>query len=219
MPSIIVDSREAVNAPDIVESLRASFDVEIKYSESGDYLMGNGIGIERKTLTDFSQSIIKRRLWDQLEQLCNSFERPLLLLELSTPGLFTNSVYYTGIGPQERGAILNLIYSWKKLKFHYTLGRAETISFLKRSAMYAGPSKRIPIPKVVRKAASPDEIYKNMLMCVRGIGPKAANNIYRKYSNFTDLVQCSVDDLTSIPGIGVKYAKLLYKTLHGGRIE
>src|SRR5919198_1421521 len=46
-----------------------------------DFLLGDGVAVERKSARDFVASILDRRLFDQAERLLEAFERPLLILE------------------------------------------------------------------------------------------------------------------------------------------
>ena len=217
MPQIIIDTREAVAVPDIVEALKARFDVEIKKLDSGDFVFGNGVAIERKTMNDLMKSQTQGRLADQLKALCSCYERPVLLLEtFAASGLFHTGFIGANIGasPQFRGLVLSLLYSWKKLKFMYTLTREETISFLKHTATYMGPSRRIPTPKVVRKDVEPKVIYLYMLQCIRGIGPKTSRNLVTTYPDMVHLIQADARDLKRVRGMNWSSAKRLWGALH-----
>ena len=71
-----------VNEPeDIGERLRnLSVDIEIRRIAPGDYVLGP-VGIERKTLTDFFNSMVRKRLFEQVRRLRDAYPQPLLLLE------------------------------------------------------------------------------------------------------------------------------------------
>jgi Fanconi anemia group M protein len=47
----------------------------------GDYLLSDRVCVERKTADDFAASITDRRLFQQLTNLKNGFEKPILLIE------------------------------------------------------------------------------------------------------------------------------------------
>ena len=71
-----------VNEPgDIPERLRAlGVDFEIKRIAPGDYVLGP-VGIERKTLADFFNSLVRKRLFEQVQRLREEYPQPLLILE------------------------------------------------------------------------------------------------------------------------------------------
>jgi len=77
---IIVDVRE--RNPRIIDTLREKgVNVEIKQLPVGDYLLSDRVCIERKTIDDFLQSIIDKRLMNQLADMRRNFLTPILLLE------------------------------------------------------------------------------------------------------------------------------------------
>ncbi|RLE79648.1 MAG: hypothetical protein DRJ51_07330, partial [Thermoprotei archaeon] len=66
-PRIIVDSREASLARDIVLSLRSlGAIVEVKPLTAGDYIVSEDIGVERKTVNDFVSTLTRRDLFEQV---------------------------------------------------------------------------------------------------------------------------------------------------------
>ena len=75
---LVIDSNEP---EDISEKLRGlGVEFEVKKIAPGDYVLGP-IGIERKTLTDFFSSMIKKRLFEQVQRLRDAYPQPLLILE------------------------------------------------------------------------------------------------------------------------------------------
>jgi len=75
---LVIDSNEP---EDIAEKLRdLGVEFEIRKIAPGDYVLGP-IGIERKTLTDFFGSMVKKRLFEQVQRLREAYPQPLLILE------------------------------------------------------------------------------------------------------------------------------------------
>jgi Fanconi anemia group M protein len=75
---LVIDSNEP---EDIADRLRGlGVELEIRKIAPGDYVLGP-IGIERKTLTDFFSSLVKKRLFEQVQRLRESYPQPLLILE------------------------------------------------------------------------------------------------------------------------------------------
>jgi len=75
---LIVDANEPV---EIVEKLRTLGVAAVRRKIApGDYVCGE-IGIERKTLRDFFGSLIRKRLFEQLRRLRESYPVALLILE------------------------------------------------------------------------------------------------------------------------------------------
>ncbi|MBI5060969.1 MAG: Hef nuclease, partial [Candidatus Aenigmarchaeota archaeon] len=76
---IYADSREG--ASHVLAILRNQCTLHEIQLKVGDYLLSKRVVVERKTADDFLQSLVDGRLFRQLEELKNQFEKPLLLLE------------------------------------------------------------------------------------------------------------------------------------------
>ena len=82
MLTIVADMRERRSG--ICHALEKMENVSLSYAdlEAGDYILGEGVGLERKEAGDFINSLIHdKRLFEQIRLMKSSFERPLLLLE------------------------------------------------------------------------------------------------------------------------------------------
>ena len=84
---VFVDNRELNSS--VTEHMR-DFDAEIvpKQLEVADYICSDRVACERKTLRDFLSSIFNQRIFKQLKELNDSYERPVLILEGNPELLF-----------------------------------------------------------------------------------------------------------------------------------
>ena len=84
---VFADHREA--ASNVTRHLRG-YDIQLveKQLQVGDYIVSDRVGIERKEIRDFLGSIIDQRLFRQMEELRESFENPVLILEGNPELLF-----------------------------------------------------------------------------------------------------------------------------------
>jgi Fanconi anemia group M protein len=74
---VLVDDREA--GGECLEVLKEKGIVfEVKRLEIGDFVIGTGIGVERKTASDFEASIMDGRVFQQAEHLRKHFQKPLI---------------------------------------------------------------------------------------------------------------------------------------------
>jgi len=77
---IIVDHRE--RASDVLRNLsKMGCKIHFKQLQIADYVLSIRVGVERKTVTDFLQSLIDGRLLDQIIELKTKYQKPLLLIE------------------------------------------------------------------------------------------------------------------------------------------
>ncbi|MGI0150042.1 MAG: ERCC4 domain-containing protein, partial [Thermoplasmata archaeon] len=75
---LIVDVNEPDDIPHRLRQL--GVDIEVQRIAPGDYVLGP-VGIERKTLTDFFNSLVRKRLFEQVQRLRDAYPQPLLVLE------------------------------------------------------------------------------------------------------------------------------------------
>jgi hypothetical protein len=84
--TVIVDSRETQSA--VIKYLAlGGMDIILKTLPVGDYIISESVGIERKEAYDFIQSIKDGRLFDELHNLRNNFEVPIMILEGNPIGI------------------------------------------------------------------------------------------------------------------------------------
>jgi Fanconi anemia group M protein len=77
---IIADRREEPSG--VTEALRElGVDVELQQLAVGDFVLSPRLGVERKSVGDFLQSLIDGRLLNQAKLLRETFERPIIILE------------------------------------------------------------------------------------------------------------------------------------------
>jgi len=78
---IVIDDREAI--PELLEILRADpiLSVRIERLNTGDYRVDRRVLIERKTLADFTASLIDGRLFNQAVRLRETPFQPLMIVE------------------------------------------------------------------------------------------------------------------------------------------
>jgi ERCC4-type nuclease len=71
---------------------------------SGDYCLGDALGVERKTSADLARSIIDGRLFRQVGSLRQTYRRPLLVVE----GLCEGAAVVGVSWPALRGALVSV---------------------------------------------------------------------------------------------------------------
>ncbi|MFN3622327.1 MAG: ERCC4 domain-containing protein, partial [Nitrososphaerales archaeon] len=79
MVKVIVDVREPSIIPILL--LKLGVDVERKSVTPGDYIVTSDCAVERKTTSDFFNSLYSGRLFEQIERLRSSYEKSLLIIE------------------------------------------------------------------------------------------------------------------------------------------
>lgn len=169
--SIYVDSR-GKGEKSIASILKVKkLPVKVVVLGSADYVIGER-GIERKTCHDLLKSVTSgdRHLWTQLENLKNTYTKPLVMIE----------------GSLKERSIQNSIYKaitigWG-IPVFFTNDLHDSADALENMYdKYLSKSKSSgPPPPVVIKAVDPKKIKWAMLQCVSGIGTEIATRILQK---------------------------------------
>ena len=214
---VIIDANEAAMCPVIKDLISHRFKVDIQPLKSADYVlskqgkMKGSIGIERKTISDLTSSIMDGRLFHQIITLCDTYEYPVLLIEGSLYPFATNSTLM--------GTYMTLVYSYKKLRIAHSRDMKGSAAFIKRSAIYLGPTGRVP-PPVMEKKDKPRDIKLAMLQVIKGVGAKVADRLLRQvpdlFYSYKDEEKL-IKKISSVKGISEEKAKQIAKIF--GRIE
>jgi len=207
-PNVIVDTREASQAQYIVNQLRKKIPVSFEKLDAADYLFNNDVAVERKSGLNLYQDIISRRLFEQLQNMCELYQKPILLIE----NLNLSQQFYQNIAAVCRGALVTILLNWRKIRILFTSDEKDTVNFLIRLALRLGIRGSKPIPRCIKKSIAIDEIRSYMLQCIRGIGPKKAEQILKRFNTFNDLSRANLDDLEEI--LTKKTSRVLYNVFH-----
>jgi len=205
-PTIVVDPGEVRSG--VVQLLRGlELTVAIAPLKVGDYLLSERACVERKTAQDFVASIKTKRLFRQLLELKENYERPLFLIE----GYYlyeVKGVHASGI----RGA-LALITVSHGIPIVFTRDKEDTAQFL--ATIYRQEhALRRPIslhPK--RKALSPSDEIERIIGSFPGVGPALSKELLTRYRTLGELLSASVEDLKSVPRVGDKKASKIKEIL------
>jgi len=87
--TVVVDSREASSAQKLVNRLRElGAEIIIRPLPRGDYVLSDRVAVERKTVKDFAYTLTRRQLFEQIFELKDYYECPILLLEGYMPIIY-----------------------------------------------------------------------------------------------------------------------------------
>jgi len=204
----------------ILETLRKEkgIYVEKKHMQSSDYAFSN-IGIERKTLKDFYNSIVgedRERLWRQIFNLKRCFDRPLLIIERWNDAFLADKAHRrTVLSALAKVFLLGVpIMVLRGMEKDWKIF-IDFIAYMYFSSDKKTPSLR-PIPKKTKKASA-REAREDMLCMIPGIGRKIAREILARVHDIKSLCELSQEGLLKIlPGtIGKKKAEMIWMVLQG----
>ncbi|MBI2564717.1 hypothetical protein HYV79_01875 [Candidatus Woesearchaeota archaeon] len=164
-----------------------------------DYLI-EGIAVERKTFSDFLQSVYNKKLFNQLLKTKSQYAKTILVIEgLIDPNLLTNpKLFYSTLQYITLQLGIPVIFS-QSLE-----NTAEAIKILNNSDNQIFFYKNLKIfPKRI-------PVAEKILQCVEGIGPKKAKAIIRKYGNVANIIN---SEDSCVEGANKKIIKKIKKAL------
>ena len=214
MAKVIVDYREDKNI--VKELYKHNIDVEIKNLISADFVMQikdinenvKYIGIERKTLNDFLNSIIDKRILNQLISLKENFPLQLLILEGEQ-----NIYSIRNFHPNAIRGMLSSIAIDYQIPVIYTKNTRDTAAYL------ALISKRLEKPKrnitllSKRKPLTLKEQQEYIVEGLPGVGPTLAKSLLSKFKSVKNVINSKEHRLKKIDKIGEKKSKLIRDVL------
>lgn len=203
---VAADHREAASAA--VAALRALPEVELRFEhlKTGDYLVDGLILFERKTLTDFAESVIDGRLFRQARALA-TLEPPLrgaLILEGSGGDLARSGMSREAL----QGALITVT-----LFFGVPLLRAVTPDETARLMLYAARQARVyatgALPRRGRRPKGKLKLQLDLLQRLPGVGPGRAQRLLSAFGSVEAVLAANAGQLQRVPGLGKRTAKAI----------
>ena len=187
---VIADIRER-NSLVISELVGLDLEVEFKTLKVGDYLVNN-VAIERKTVSDFINSMVNKRLSKQLEELQQYKERLLIIEGIDEQELYVDSENKMGMHPNAiRGFLISILLKYKT-PIIYAKDYKDTAKFLSVLAKREIKESSLNVSK---KNLNKKERMQFILEGFPGIGPKTAKKLLKKFGTLKNLLNADLEEL------------------------
>lgn len=201
---IIVDSRE-FKSKVVKELFNNDVDFQSLQLQVGDYLIGENICIERKSTKDFIDSLVDKRLFEQLNNMKNEYKKPLIIVEGGENIYSVRKVHPNAI----RGLITTILLDYN-IPIIFSKDEIDTASFLINLQKKEDKQPK-PLTKVEKKITTV-EVQENIIQSFPGIGIKAGKKLLNHFKTLKKIFNASVEELIEVDGIGKKNAEEIYKT-------
>jgi len=210
---IYVDHREANSG--VAEELAAlpQVRIEVQALPVGDYVLSERLVVERKTTSDFVQSILDRRLFAQTEALLSACPRPVFIVEGA-------DLYAAGhVHPNAVRGALSYLVVLKNIPVLRTSDPAETAALLATMARHEQHGLGYKVsPHLKRRGASPAQQQCYLIEQLPNIGPSLAEALLRHFGTPEAVLTASKEELCQVPGIGPIRARKI-RTLLASQYE
>jgi len=204
---VFVDTREQNSA--IAEKLvQEGVNVKVKMLDVGDYVLSDKVVVERKTIEDFLQSIVDRRLSEQLVSMKTNYEKPLLLVEGDLARIYSlRNIHKNSIIGTLTSAALDY-----QVPILFTSDARETVDFLHNIAKREQLGKVNDIRlRIGRKGMSLGEQQRFVVESLPFVGPKMAKALLKKFKSVKGIANALSKDLQEVDNLGQKKAKHIKK--------
>ena len=177
---------------------------------SADIVIRN-VGFERKTMSDYSSSLIgksDRDLYDQVEKMKEAFDHSYILVEAD----LSDAEYlpFTQVNPNSvKGSMASI-----EARHGIPVKMCSNSSLLIDKAIaLARKHHEDPISSSIPTSSlsGKDEPFtKRVFACIDGIQKQRAEDLYKEYKSVEEILQANEEELKEIDGIGDKTAHNIY---------
>ena len=219
MDKLIIDSRESSNLYEYVVSEASSLNIptEKQWLEIGDYVYSD-VCVEAKSTIDFLQSVINKRLWNQIDNMDSHYEHSIIMIHGSLHEAMEYPKYVK----------MNIAKSLLKNKFFGAIGKI-TLDTDCKLFWVEGPQKAAKImttifkmrpidrqiikPQLLKRITTED-LRMNMLCNIKGISETKAKKLLEIWGSIMEIGEAEPNELSIVDGIGETLANRIIDTLN-----
>jgi len=196
---IFADYREK-GSKVIKELIELNADLKLDSLPNADYILSSRVGVELKRVEDFVESIIDGRLLQQIKNLRNNFERPLLIIEGMEDIYSVRNVHANAI----RGMLAAITVSYG-VPILYTKNYKDTALLTniiaKREQEETGRDFSLHPQK---KALSIKEQQEYIISSLPGVGAGLSKPLLKYFKSVKNVINAEQKELEKVEKIGKK---------------
>jgi len=201
---IFADYREKASGV-IKELVELDAEIKLESLKNADYILSSRVGVEFKTVPDFVDSIIDGRLLQQIKELKQNFERPLVVIEGTEDIYSMRNVHANAIN----GMLATITVSYG-IPVLYTKSFKETASLLNIIAKreQEETSKDFTLHGE-KKAMSLKDWQEYVVSSLPGVGGTLAEPLLKKFKTVKKVINAKQEQLEKVEKIGPKKAQAI----------
>ena len=210
---IVVDHRESRSTVARFLSHKEII-VEPQMLDVGDYVLSSRIGVERKIVDDFLQSLIEGKLFMQMKKLRSAYSRPVLLVEgeglLTKRNISHNAIF---------GSFVSIIVDFG-IPIITTRNARETADFLAVMAQREQLEGHRDVAIRGRKwSMSLMENQQFMIEGLPNISAVLAKRLLQHFGSIRGIMNASEQELCEVHGVGKTIAADIVKVVNAEYLE
>ena len=185
--------------------------IETKRLEVGDIVCNErGLAVERKEVKDYAQSVIKKRIYRQLENMQENYDHCYLIIVGDFKTVFQDR-YIKFTTKQLIGSLASIA-----ARHRVSVIRVDNHSQylqLSKALIEKSDGKKVDETYLNLVDHRSKNVNVNILCAIPGIGAKYAQRVLDHYDSVGEICNASVEDISKIKGIGKKRAEKIKEWL------
>lgn len=211
--TILVDHREYRSS--VVKNLVArGVNVEPKQLDTGDYILSSRIGVERKNVDDFLQSLIDGNLFRQISRLREAYSRPILVLEgenLFTKRNISHNAIFGSL------ASISVDYGISIMSTKNAMETADLLGVIAKREQKE--NKRIAAVRGEKHQMSLQERQQFLIEGLPNVSAVIAKRLLNHFGSIRAIINASEKELQEVDGVGKTIASEIVKLLNSNYLE
>ena len=191
---------------EVIEKQLPYADFIIKTKDLNNNILN--VGIEKKTINDFLNSIIDKRLINQIMELKKNFDIPLLIIE-GTENIYELRNFHPN---SIRGMLASIAIDFQT-PILYTRNHRDTANLLAIIAKRLEKPRSLPSLLKKRKQLTLKQQQEFLIESLPGVGPLISKRLLENFKTIKDIVNADEKDLMRVEKIGKEKAKQIKKVL------
>jgi len=213
--SLKIDFREQRSGiVDELQKIDNRIKLQVCQLSTGDYWIGELIIVERKTLSDFLESIKTGRIFQQAYRMAQSGKNTLIILEGDKS--MVDSALMSRKAVQGAFIHLNVFLGIPVIRSRHIRETA----FLLMDIFHQCQQEALPRQKSIIHRSSGIRITKkqkeklSLLLNIPGIGIKKGLALLQSFSSIENILNATPGDLAKVRGIGIRLGGRIFTILH-----
>jgi ERCC4-type nuclease len=195
---------------------------EKKWLEVGDYVVGN-VCFEAKSAQDFLQSVINKRLWNQLDNMDRAYEINIVIIygNMEEAIRTVGARYGKDLPHESRTTILTnkflgaigriaLDTDAKPLYVPNESNAAKIITAIAKMQ----PVDRPAFEPALIKRISTGDLRVDLLTSIKGVSDKKAKDLLKTFGSIMEIGECKESEIAYLDGLGEVVAERILDVLH-----
>ncbi len=202
-PAIVFADYREKGSGVLKELINLGASLKLEMLDVADYVLSPRCAVEFKTVEDFAESIIDGRLLDQLKNIKQHYDRPVIIVEGSQDLFKVRNIHPNAI----RGMLATIAVSYG-IPIIYTKDAKDTAAQLLAIARREQAlQKETWQPHAEKRALTTQEHQEYIVSSLPNVGLNLAKDLLRHFKSVKNIINASEEQLKLVEGVGEKKAK------------